>query len=344
MKKPIVIKRKHKYLLISILATILCTLLIINVAQVLAEENQTAEEQFEDAKQLYYQDSIEEAISKLQGIVDKYPRSKVAIKAQYLMGLIYRDKNPQKAIKTFAALVADFPDTYLASPAQFMIGGCYQNLRRPQKAIAAYREVIRQFPNSEEAPDAQLRIGDILEFELRNYKQAVKEYQSFIRNYSKNRGVWRALTRIEYIYVKKLKDIREAITIYQKFITDYPDNKYIVRAQYEIGWLYIYLGNTHYAQATKEFQKVIDHFPKTEFKKDAQDNIELIKKGEMKIVTKQVIPKHWDLYTLKQTGEYYLSPKGTILIDHKTNSLIIDDYLPMATAIEHMLNQIDSIE
>ena len=344
MKEPSMIERKHKYLLFSILATILCTLLIINVTQVLAEENQIDEEQFEDAKQLYYQDSIEEAISKLQGIIDKYPSSKVAIKSQYLMGLIYRDKNPRKAIKIFAALAANFLDTYLAPPSQFMIGGCYQNLGRPQKAIAAYREVIRQFPNSEEAPDAQLRIGDILEFELENYKQAVKEYQSFIRNYPKNRGVWRALTNIEYIYVKKLKDIKEAIAIYRKFITDYPDNKYIVRAQYEIGWLYIYLGNTHYAQATKEFQKVINQFPKTKFKKYAQDNIALIKKGEMKIVTKQVIPKHWDLYTLKQTGEYHLSPKGTILIDHKTNSLIINDYLPMATTIKNILNQIDSIE
>ena len=64
-----------------------------------------------------------------------------------------------KAISGFRSFVATYPDSPLASNAQYWLGEAYYVNREYQNAIAAFQKVTTDWPDSRKAPDALVKIG-----------------------------------------------------------------------------------------------------------------------------------------------------------------------------------------
>lgn len=64
-----------------------------------------------------------------------------------------------KAISGFKGFVASYPDSPLASNAQYWLGEAYYVTREYQSAIAAFEKVATGWPDSRKAPDALVKIG-----------------------------------------------------------------------------------------------------------------------------------------------------------------------------------------
>ncbi|HET7812394.1 MAG TPA: tol-pal system protein YbgF [Steroidobacteraceae bacterium] len=64
-----------------------------------------------------------------------------------------------KAIAGFKGFVASYPDSALASNAQYWLGEAYYVTREYQNAITAFQKVTTAWPDSRKAPDALVKIG-----------------------------------------------------------------------------------------------------------------------------------------------------------------------------------------
>ena len=64
-----------------------------------------------------------------------------------------------KAISGFRSFVATYPESTLASNAQYWLGEAYYVTREYQNAIAAFQKVTSDWPDSRKAPDALVKVG-----------------------------------------------------------------------------------------------------------------------------------------------------------------------------------------
>jgi tol-pal system protein YbgF len=64
-----------------------------------------------------------------------------------------------KSISGFRNFVATYPESSLASNAQYWLGEAYYVTREYQNAIAAFQKVTTDWPDSRKAPDALVKIG-----------------------------------------------------------------------------------------------------------------------------------------------------------------------------------------
>jgi len=65
----------------------------------------------------------------------------------------------QRAISGFRNFVATYPNSPLASNAQYWLGEAYYVNKEYQNAIAAFQKVTTDWPDSRKAPDALVKIG-----------------------------------------------------------------------------------------------------------------------------------------------------------------------------------------
>ena len=65
----------------------------------------------------------------------------------------------QRAISGFRNFVATYPNSALASNAQYWLGEAYYVNKEYQNAIAAFQKVTADWPDSRKAPDAMVKIG-----------------------------------------------------------------------------------------------------------------------------------------------------------------------------------------
>jgi tol-pal system protein YbgF len=65
----------------------------------------------------------------------------------------------QRAISGFRNFVATYPNSPLASNAQYWLGEAYYVNKEYQNAIAAFQKVTTDWPDSRKAPDAMVKIG-----------------------------------------------------------------------------------------------------------------------------------------------------------------------------------------
>jgi tol-pal system protein YbgF len=64
-----------------------------------------------------------------------------------------------KAIAGLRSFVATYPDSPLASNAQYWLGEAYYVTHEYPSAIGAFQEVVTKWPDSRKAPDAMVKVG-----------------------------------------------------------------------------------------------------------------------------------------------------------------------------------------
>ncbi len=120
------------------------------------EAQQAAYDQaFQALKELRYADAAKE----FQSFLDAYPDSDLASNAQYWLGeSYYVTRNYDIALEAFEALVQRYPDSTKRPAGLLKIGFTHYELTQYDQARAALEQVQREFPNTSEARLAESRL------------------------------------------------------------------------------------------------------------------------------------------------------------------------------------------
>ncbi|MDD5441219.1 MAG: tetratricopeptide repeat protein, partial [Candidatus Omnitrophica bacterium] len=148
------------------------------------------------------------------------------------------------AYKEFKKVTVNYPDSQQAAKAQYYLGRCLEMTDNPLQAFKEYSVVINSYPNSEDINEIIKRQYDIGEYFL-NQKSAK----------------WLGISKHDFIE-------HPAIEIFSFIVNYASQSEYAPRAQYKLGLLFMGLGR--YDEAKKEFQRVIDNYPETQWSDSAK--------------------------------------------------------------------------
>lgn len=111
------------------------------------------------------------SLSEYERIVNDYPESREAAKANYFAGgCNLRLEMYEKALDYFNTVLEKWPNFQYNWSAQCLIGSCYERLRKAgaispeegdSKMAAAYRAVVEKYPDCSEVPIACIKLGEL---------------------------------------------------------------------------------------------------------------------------------------------------------------------------------------
>jgi tetratricopeptide (TPR) repeat protein len=90
-----------------------------------------------------------------------------------------RDRAYEEAIRLYAALLGEFPNSALVEPALYNHGLCFDALGRSREAAAAYGALLDKFPDSADTKDALFRLAGSFE-KLESYDDVVKVFDALL--------------------------------------------------------------------------------------------------------------------------------------------------------------------
>jgi len=117
----------------------------------------------------------------------------------YVSGL---QKNYTGKISRLEALIDKYPKSEYVDDALYEMGRAYVMLNNDSKAIATYQRLLSLQPNSNQARKAALEIGMIY-FNEGNYDQSIEAYKKVISAYPGSEESYTALESLESVYIEK---------------------------------------------------------------------------------------------------------------------------------------------
>ncbi|MFH1612166.1 MAG: tetratricopeptide repeat protein [bacterium] len=147
------------------------------------------------------------------------------------------------------------------------------NEEKYNKALKSYQKIISKYSFTQDAKEAFLYTGHCY-YELKNFKKATEIYQKCLFKF-------RGTIEIAYIKLnlasccKSLNNNEKSIFYYKQVEKEY---KNTILAEYAIiSMADIYAKSNKEKEAINTYQKLIDFYPESSFKKEIQDKIEWLK-------------------------------------------------------------------
>lgn len=109
---------------------------------------------------------------------------------------LMKQGNYERAIKSFRAFVAKYPDSSLTDNAQYWIAEANYVLRNYKLALEEFSKVLAQFPRSSKAPESLLKIGYV-HYEMAAYDKARSTLNDVMARYPNTTSSRLAATRLE---------------------------------------------------------------------------------------------------------------------------------------------------
>jgi len=119
-----------------------------------------AEAEVRGAGCLYLSGQPDSALAILRGIAERYGRSDVAARAQFLVGEVLMDRGQYpEAIVEMNHVLRDYFQHSVAASAQYAVGRCLDAMGRKLDATGSYQAVVAGYPLEPEAPAAAYLAG-----------------------------------------------------------------------------------------------------------------------------------------------------------------------------------------
>lgn len=172
-------------------------------------------------------------VTLLAGIVESFPRTKLAAEAQYrLARRFFNEKDYQNAASEFEKLNVNYADSSHIAEGQFYAGECLYLLKNYSDAIGAFQRFLKDFPTSEYAPAALFHLGTA-HYNLQNFNDAIGAYQMLLTEYPSSEFAAAGLFNTA-LCQKKLLKLVEAADSYMKLALNYPQDPNAQYAMLEV--------------------------------------------------------------------------------------------------------------
>jgi outer membrane protein assembly factor BamD len=212
----------------------------------------TAEQRFEQAMELYNDESYQEAIDQFSVITLQHQGSSVADDAQFYLGESRFERHEYLlAAFEYQQLRRNMPASSFQAQAQYKLGLCYYNLSPKSsldqqytlKAIDEFQRLVEYYPGTEYAPVGEEKIAEL------TAKLARKEYDTA-----------RLYARMEYY--------RAATLYYDAVIERYHDTEYAPLAY--LGKAEALLERNMLIEARRTVLKFLEAYPQSVERPDAE--------------------------------------------------------------------------
>jgi len=220
---------------------------------------------------------FKEVVSAFQRVIDKYPESRKAGEAQFMIGGLYVARNDlARARQEFSKVIAEYANRAdLCARAKLKIGETYETEKDWNAALHQYNEIISKYPHSVEALQLPLYIA-------RHYSKAGKTakassaYASALKRYNKIAGQYprtnlalAAQDLIASCYIDR-QQWGNAIEALRVMVDTYPDGPKTPTALFTIGVIY-YRQLNQPDKARVVFEEFIEKYPKHKLVSLAQE-------------------------------------------------------------------------
>lgn len=168
---------------------------------------------------------IAKAIAAYEEMVNRFPRTSLALKAQSRVVELHQGKSKDfgKEVAARSRQVEVFADSDEAPAWLVALAGRYAAQGEHEKAIEVYRRLIAQYPESDLCPAAQQSVADTYHRTLFSQLRAAEEYRRSARDYPNDPGAPAALYQLGWIYLFHVRDKREeGIAAFREVLTKYP--------------------------------------------------------------------------------------------------------------------------
>ena len=183
------------------------------------EPESVTEKAFNDARQLYGDGKMKEALAAFQQFESQYKLSASVPQAIYLQGWCCIGLHKyQNAIDTFARLIKAYPAAPVIPEAILKEAECYRELKNYAKALGLYRQFETQYPKHPMMPQAML--GEVWTLFRQNDLKAARDIVEKVRTQFANDAT--ASLDSQFLLGQMLtaeKNYDEADNVYQQIAT-----------------------------------------------------------------------------------------------------------------------------
>ncbi|MSR77907.1 MAG: outer membrane protein assembly factor BamD [Candidatus Omnitrophica bacterium] len=164
------------------------------------EAQNTAEELYQYGEQFHKEKDLDEAISQMKAVVEKYPNSRVGPDAQYKVGAYYEEKGDfLKAFQAYKTLLSSYPQNRNYDEVVerlFRIGNAFLSGKKARlwgmeilsslpRAIEVFKFIVDQAPFSTYGDKASFQLG-LAYKQAGRFEEAVQTFQSIIDQHPKS--------------------------------------------------------------------------------------------------------------------------------------------------------------
>jgi len=105
------------------------------------------------------------------------------------------------------------------------------------KAIKSFEALVTNYPQSEKTDSVLFRIGQIYSNNLADFTKSVQIHERLVSTYPASKLAAQSLFMIGYHFANNIGDLDSARIYYEKFIEKYPDHELIASVQWELDHL-----------------------------------------------------------------------------------------------------------
>ena len=107
----------------------------------------------------------------------------------------FRSGNYQGAVNAFRGFIEQFPNSILASNAQYWIGISFYNLKDLRAALGSHQQLLKRYPESPKVPDSMLNIATI-QSDLNDQPAARSTLEDIVSKYPNSEAATKAKSRL----------------------------------------------------------------------------------------------------------------------------------------------------
>jgi tol-pal system protein YbgF len=107
----------------------------------------------------------------------------------------FRSGNYQGAVNAFRGFIEQFPNSILASNAQYWIGISFYNLKDLKAALGSHQQLLKRYPDSPKVPDSMLNIATI-QSDLNDQPAAKITLEDIVAKYPNSEAATKAKSRL----------------------------------------------------------------------------------------------------------------------------------------------------
>ena len=107
----------------------------------------------------------------------------------------FRSGNYQGAVNAFRGFIEQYPNSMLASNAQYWIGISFYNLKDLKAALGSHQHLLKRYPDSPKVPDSMLNIATI-QADLNDNAAAHTTLEDIVAKYPSSEAATKARSRL----------------------------------------------------------------------------------------------------------------------------------------------------
>lgn len=214
---------------------------------------------------------IENAVKSYSQFQSAYKGDPLADNLPYIIGTLFLEKTPEKAVEYFQEGIKLYPKGRLTDNTLAVQADAFVRLKKYDEALGTYQNILKQNPSRDLAAAAELGTANVLRAtgnelqdpaaKVAKINESINQFKKVIATYAGTPQVEQAAYWVGQLYFQN-GDISNAITELTAFTKNFPKSDLLPTAKFSLGQAYVQKKDT--ATAVQIFKEIATDNEKSE--------------------------------------------------------------------------------